>query len=969
MNPRLKAAACCLASALLFLPVFVTSRSGAQGLDAALTRQAWTLDEAVAALSLQPRDAYLQYVVLQLARRAGRFDEIEPRVRRLVGGEADMRAERRRGVDLFSLFTGALAVQESLQLDAMRSVTAVRAQPPTDALSVARRTASNINANLSAPSGNRRQTTRRRGRTRTPRANINANVVQGPVQVSTLTGPTIKSHPWEKMLAGRRPDISALARAVPEDFYFAEFRALTKLLDAFEAGDLWGSHLSNQAFRDTATLDVGERIKRQLAVETDPRTRPFYDLVVEEVAVAGSDPFVREGSDVTLLFRVKQPLLFRERMDGFIEEAAKARPDARRETGEYLGVEYVQLQTPERDISVVSAYPEEGLHVRSNSLAAFRRVVEAIKGKDARGHAVRRLGDISEFAYIRTLMPRGDAREDGFVYLSDPFIRRLMGPSVKLTERRRLLCYNYLRMIGHAALLFRTERGRAPSSLQELKDSGAAPGLFGEGALSCPDGGRYALSADATTGVCSHHGHALRLTPNIEAPVAQVSAEEAEEYRAFVTEYNQYWRTFFDPVAFRLKVAPEELRVETIILPLIDNTAYTFLSRSLGGAPEQLDGLPVPRRNIFSAGLRLNKEALLKEIRDDMRRPSTSAEDPFDLPFGFPGGGAAGEKTYGLLSEGLGNQVGIHIYDSRPPFELNMPSMLGMLVTGVASRGRGVGGDLIGTETSLIALALVSLNSPVYVSFPVADEKVVDDYLNWSDAALSYAARNERRSRWVSFEYDFYKYKLPTGEPARAFGLRFDPARISFYWARIGRGVYVATKPFILEDIAALHAQGQAAGTSFINDDLTGHGLARVRAGNWNEVLPGYNLAWAENEREACLNNLGPLAAAARALTAVTGGAQAPSGETLDRAAVELAGRLAGARFVCPEGGAYHVSPDGRQVSCSVHGTAADPRQPAAPSDGSAAGRTMRRLTDLTATLTFMDDGLHAVLVVKRAGN
>src|SRR5215208_3673733 len=249
-------------------------------------------------------------------------------------------------------------------------------------------------------------------------------------------------------------------------------------------------------------------------------------------------------------------------------------------------------------------------------------------------------------------MPRGDAREDGFVYLSDPFVRRLMGPVLKLTERRRLLCYNHLRMIGHAALLFRTERGRAPSSLEELRDSGAAPGLFGEGALSCPDGGRYALSADAEAGVCSHHGHALRMTPNIEAPVAQVSGGEADEYRAFVAEYNRYWRTFFDPIAFRLKVAPEELRVETIILPLIDNTAYAALASTLGGTPEPLDALPVPRRNIFSANLRLNKEKFVKDLRtQDARRPDTSEDDFFNYPFGFPGGRAAREKTYGLLSE------------------------------------------------------------------------------------------------------------------------------------------------------------------------------------------------------------------------------------------------------------------------------------------------------------------------------
>src|SRR5918992_1338133 len=103
MNPRLKAAACCILSFVLLTFALSPPPGGAQNREA-VTRQAWTLDEAAAALSLQPRDAYLQYVVLQLARRAGRFDEFEPRVRRLVTSDADARAERRRNVDLFSLF-------------------------------------------------------------------------------------------------------------------------------------------------------------------------------------------------------------------------------------------------------------------------------------------------------------------------------------------------------------------------------------------------------------------------------------------------------------------------------------------------------------------------------------------------------------------------------------------------------------------------------------------------------------------------------------------------------------------------------------------------------------------------------------------------------------------------------------------------------------------------------------------------
>jgi hypothetical protein len=777
------------------------------------------------------------------------------------------------------------------------------------------------------------------------------------------------------MLAGRRPDISPLARDVPEDFYFIEFRTLNRLLDAFDAGDLWGTHLFNQAYREADTADAGSRLKRQLAVESDQRFRPVYDLVVGEVAVTGSDPFVREGSDVTLLFQVKQPELFHAKMDALLADAERAHADARRTAGEYLGVPYVQIENPERDVSVVAADPEPGLHLRSNSLAAFRRVVAAIKGKAEDGRAVRRLGDAAEFAYIRTLMPRGDEREDGFVYLSDPFIRRLVGPELKLTERRRLVCYNHLRMIGHASLLFRTEHGRWPDSLEELARAGAAPGLFGEGALSCPDGGRYALSADKTTGVCSRHGHALHLVPNVETPAARVTGAEANEYRDFVEDYNRYWRVYFDPVAIRLKVTPEQYRVETIILPLIDNSVYTSLASALGGRPEPLDSLPVPRRDIFSTSLRLNKEQYLKELRaaEDEAKKRGRGNEPLNL-YGYPTDEETREKTYDLLSRGLGNQMGFHVYDSRQTFDLNTASLLGLMVA--SGTGRGGAGFLRGFEPYL-ALALLSLNAPVYASFPVRDAKAVDDYLEWSDAALSVTARNERRSRWLSFEYDFYKFQLSTGQTARAFGVRFDPARLRFFWARIGGGLYVASKPFILEDLAATQAgaaQGQPAGASptqsaGADSDATGHALARVRARNWNDVLPDYQLAWAENEREACLNNLAAIGDAARALgprAAGPAGEQSLSGEALDRAVLELADRLHGTRHFCPEGGAYHVSAGGREVSCSVHGTLSAPRQPAAPSDRSPAGRTMRGLSDLTATLTFMEDGLHAVLVVNR---
>src|SRR5439155_14951587 len=53
--------------------------------------------------------------------------------------------------------------------------------------------------------------------------------------------------------------------------------------------------------------------------------------------------------------------------------------------------------------------------------------------------------------------------------------------------------------------------------------------------------------------------------------------------------------------------------IETIVLPLLDNSIYTTLARALGGPTEPLDALPVPKRNIFSVGLKLNHQDLLAD--------------------------------------------------------------------------------------------------------------------------------------------------------------------------------------------------------------------------------------------------------------------------------------------------------------------------------------------------------------------
>ena len=167
----------------------------------------WNYDEALSQLKLYPKDPYLQYVVLQLGRREQRLEEASSEIERLTGvGARDAANDRAQSVDLFNLFSGAWRLRKACSSTpctaALRPARPPSWEPERGAATVQK---------MAPPS--------RRFPERKP-----------TVKLADLHGPTIKSHPWQKMLAGRKPAISSLARCVPEDFYLVEFRSLSKLL-------------------------------------------------------------------------------------------------------------------------------------------------------------------------------------------------------------------------------------------------------------------------------------------------------------------------------------------------------------------------------------------------------------------------------------------------------------------------------------------------------------------------------------------------------------------------------------------------------------------------------------------------------------------------------------------------------------------------------------------------------------------
>src|SRR5262249_61196730 len=76
------------------------------------------------------------------------------------------------------------------------------------------------------------------------------------------------------------------------------------------------------------------------------------------------------------------------------------------------------------------------------------------------------------------------------------------------------------------------------------------------------------------------------------------------------------------------------------------------------------------------------------------------------------------------------------------------------------------------------------------------------------------------------------------------------------FWGRIGNGLYVANAANLLEEIAAAEADRTGRPDAAGANAPTGHAMLRVRPENWDQVKAGLRLGSAENERQACLENM-----------------------------------------------------------------------------------------------------------------
>ncbi|MBT3294816.1 MAG: hypothetical protein HN383_06060 [Verrucomicrobia bacterium] len=406
------------------------------------------------------------------------------------------------------------------------------------------------------------------------------------IDVTTLKGVTVKSHPFKEMLGDAEGGRLALADLAPPDRLFAYFAKPEALLQMMDGGTDFIFRGGASATGRSLEYGMTARYLGKLGVSEQWVRGLLKSGVIEEMAVMLPDLFLVDGTDLTVVSRLKNPRL----------AAASLK---------MLGLSSLKgiVARKADDWSDVFWTQRDDLLLISTQRAELDRVLALL------ADPAESLGQSAEFRYMLSRQPLNE-RTRATVYFSDPFVRRLVGPAAKIGQLRRLQARAEMEAITAGNLLYQADGHGGKATLEVLVEKGYVrqPVRVRDAVLDA--GGRVASE---------QFGTLTQMATLLASPVALVSDREAKAYRTYVDGYNRFWRRFFDPIGIRFdQTSAKEMALSIFILPLIDNSLYAGLRQALI-AGENAAPLPLPELDpapVATLSFNLNEKAWMEVVEN-----------------------------------------------------------------------------------------------------------------------------------------------------------------------------------------------------------------------------------------------------------------------------------------------------------------------------------------------------------------
>jgi len=348
-------------------------------------------------------------------------------------------------------------------------------------------------------------------------------------------------------------EVEPIARMVPAECFYARFGGFPNFQWLRATLEEWGGSLRDLITIRGRDYHIRQRLEGQLLLQETDLSRLLGDKVISDMAVIGTDTFVREGSALGIIFEARNNTLLQMALTAQRTQAASTDPTIRQQE-ETIDDTPVSIATTPGN-RVRSFYVVRGnYHLVTNSRHLVHRFIAT--ERDHNG-----LGTLKEFRYARSRMPL--SRNDKvFVYLPDAFFRNLVGPRYRVEMTRRMRALADVQILHLARLAARAEQKPA-NSIEELARAGFLPSGFGER----PDGSRAIITDDDEI-VDSIRGTAGVFLPVPDVAVSGMTPSEVKAYQEFAGHYRSQWEKM-DPVMMGIQAAATDRDDrQTIILDL-----------------------------------------------------------------------------------------------------------------------------------------------------------------------------------------------------------------------------------------------------------------------------------------------------------------------------------------------------------------------------------------------------------------
>lgn len=405
------------------------------------------------------------------------------------------------------------------------------------------------------------------------REKILQDVLNFPGDDTTATQPVPPEPTW-----GNRPvppiagnvEIESLATRVPPECFYLRFGAFSNYVWLQDIGERYGGDIAQAVLLRGFNYEASARMERMLAAKMTAIAKMFGDKLIGDMAVIGTDLYMKEGASLGVVFYAKNPRLLNAAIESDRRAIAAKNDDARIEELDIQGHKVIFLGTPDNRIR--SFYVNDGDYVL---VTTSRTLVERFLQV---GAGDRSLADTLNFKAARAWMPEANDYSV-FAYFSPEFFHRLVSPQYQIELRRRLEAIAHLEIAEVASQVAQAE-GLVNDDIGLLQANGLLPAWFDGRA----DGAATLRSKD--TWIDSLRGARGSFLPIADVKLTSVTRREEEQYATIAAFYQEQWQ-HMDPLVVGLRRFKadgsnvEKVAFEAYVSPF-DAEKYGWIAKQLG---------------------------------------------------------------------------------------------------------------------------------------------------------------------------------------------------------------------------------------------------------------------------------------------------------------------------------------------------------------------------------------------------